>query len=231
MAEIEIYSSAACPYAHRTRLALLEKGIDFTVSEIDLNNKPDWFNNISPYSKVPVIKHGNDCIWESSIINEYLDEVFPEPPLMPTIPGQRAIARIWIDFFNNKLLPAFYKILLNQDLAQQQHWAQELKNHLLFMEQEGIGKLSTDGSYWFGKSFSLVDLSLYPWFERWCVLEHYRDVFLPPECDRLQQWWTAMSIRDSVASIKKSPDFYIPQYSKYANGTASGITAQEMRRV
>jgi glutathione S-transferase len=55
MAEVEIYSASVCPYAHRTRLALLEKGVDFKLTEIDLQNKPEWFADVSPYGKVPVI--------------------------------------------------------------------------------------------------------------------------------------------------------------------------------
>lgn len=230
MAEVEIYSSTVCPYAHRTRLALLEKGIDFKLTEIDLENKPNWFSEISPYGKVPVIRYKNDRVWESSIINEYLDEVFPTPPLMPNEPGRRSFARIWIDFANTKFIPAFYKLLLNQDPAQQQEWAQELHNHLLFMESEGIGK-SENGSYWLGESVSLVDLSLYPWFERWAVLEHYRGFTLPSECKRLKEWHSAMANRESVQAIEHPADFYIQQYINYASGTASGITAQEMRRV
>lgn len=231
MAEVEVYSSTVCPYAHRTRLALLEKGVDFTLTEIDLENKPDWFTAISPYGKVPVIKHGSDRVWESTIINEYLDEVFPEPPLMPHNPGSRAIARIWIDFANTKFIPTFYKLLLNQDPQKQQEWAQELHNHLLFMEREGIGKLSSNGPYWLGESLSLIDLAFYPWFERWSVLQHYRGFVLPSECVRLKKWQEAMGARDSVGAIKNTQDCYIQQYIKYANGTASGITAQEMRRV
>lgn len=98
------------------------------------------------------------------------------------------------------------------------------------MEQEGIGK-SSNGPYWFGESLSLVDLSFYPWFERWSVLEHYRAFALPSTCTRLKQWYSAMFNRDSVQAIKNTTDFYIQQYIKYANGTASGITAQEMRRI
>jgi len=231
MAEVKIYSATGCPYAHRTRLALLEKGVDFTLTEIDLENKPEWFTDISPYNKVPVIKHGKNRIWESSIINEYLDEVFPAPPLMPTDPGQRANVRIWIDFANVKFVPTFYKLLLTQEQEKQQDWAQELHNHLLFMEQEGISKLSSNGSYWLGESLSLVDLSFYPWFERWSMLENYRGFVLPSICTRLKQWYSAMLTRESVQAIKNTTDFYIQQYIKYANGTASGITAQEMRRV
>lgn len=231
MADVVIYSSAGCPYAHRTRLTLLEKNIDFTLTEIDLENKPDWFTKVSPLSKVPVIQHGKNRVWESTIINEYLDEVFSDAPLMPTDPGERAITRIWIDFGNVKFVPTFYKLLLNQEQEKQKEWAQQLHSHLLFIEQEGIGKLSSNGPYWLGESLSLIDLSFYPWFERWCVLEHYRAFTLPSTCPRLKQWYSAMLTRESVQSIKNSPDFYIQQYIKYANNTASGITAQEMRRM
>ena len=230
MADVVIYSSAGCPYAHRTRLTLLEKNVDFTLTEIDLENKPDWFTEISPLSKVPVIQHGKNGVWESTIINEYLDEVFSNAPLMPIDPGERANARIWIDFGNVKFVPTFYKLLLNQEQEKQKEWAQQLHRHLLFMEQEGIG-ISSNGRYWLGESLSLIDLSFYPWFERWCVLEHYRAFTLPSTCTRLKQWYSAMLTRKSVQSIKNLPDFYIQQYTKYANNTASGITAQEMRRM
>ncbi len=59
MAEVTIYSAVVCPFAHRSRLALLEKGVDFDLIEIDLQNKPEGFTDISPYGKVPVIKHGD----------------------------------------------------------------------------------------------------------------------------------------------------------------------------
>jgi glutathione S-transferase len=83
MAEIEIYSAILCPFAHRSRLTLQEKGIPFKLIEIDLQNKPTNFKKISPYGKVPVLKHGDQRLWESAIINEYLEETFPEPPLLP----------------------------------------------------------------------------------------------------------------------------------------------------
>ncbi len=98
MTEITVYSAVVCPFAHRSRLVLLEKGIDFNLVEIDLQNKPADFTEISPYGKVPAIKHGNERVWESAIINEYLDEVFPQVPLLPQNPIEKAQARIWIDF-------------------------------------------------------------------------------------------------------------------------------------
>jgi glutathione S-transferase len=107
MADVVIYSSAGCPYAHRTRLTLLEKNVDFTLTEIDLENKPDWFTKVSPLSKVPVIQHGKNRVWESTIINEYLDEVFSDAPLMPIDPGERANARSGLILATSSLSPPF----------------------------------------------------------------------------------------------------------------------------
>jgi glutathione S-transferase len=88
MAKVEIFSAAVCPFAQRSRMMLLQKQVDFQVTEIDLSDKPANFSEISPYGKVPVILHGEDRVWESAIINEYLEEVFPDPPMLPTNAGK-----------------------------------------------------------------------------------------------------------------------------------------------
>jgi glutathione S-transferase len=227
MFKVEIYSARVCPYAQRTRLALLEKGVSFDLVEIDLQNKPDWFAAMSPYGKVPVIKCGNDRVWESAIINEYLEEVFPEPPLMPREPGLRAIARIWIDFANTKFTVAFYKLLASQEIEQQQEWETELQRLFRFIEMEGLRKLSEAGPYWLGESLSLIDLAFYPWFERLPALEYYRGIAIPANCFRLREWWLAMQLRDSVRETKQPTEFHIEQYAKYANNTAQTAIAKE----
>ena len=112
--EIEIISSSSCPFAQRTRMALIEKEIEFSLTEIDLDNKPDWFLKLSPYGKVPVIRNGDYVVFESSIINEYIEEIFPQKPLLPQNPEDRAAARVWIDFANVRFAPQIYKILLAQ---------------------------------------------------------------------------------------------------------------------
>lgn len=226
---VKLYSASVCPFAHRTRLTLLEKKVNFELVAIDLNNKPSWFSEVSPYGKVPVIEHNNYSIWESAIINEYLDEAFPEPALMPKTPEERAAARIWIDFANSKLVPAYYKVLLEQDLDKQEKRCKQFLEHLEFMENEGIRKLSETGEYWLGNTLSLVDLTFYPWFERLCVLEYYRGISLPENCHYLQKWWQQMCQRNSVQKIQNNSQFYIAEYEKYANNTVNGITAQEMR--
>lgn len=223
--DIEIISADVCPFAQRSRIVLLEKELDFTLSEIDLEHKPDWFDRVSPYGKVPVLRHGETCVYESAIINEYLDEAFPRPPLMPGDPAGRAAARIWIDFCDNRFTVTFYKLLLEQDNDKQNETRERMLDHLRFLEAETLSGAQGSGPYWRGKAFSLVDASFAPFFERFVALEHYRDVIIPPQCTRLRAWIAALAERESVKQTAHSRDYFIARYAKYADGTA----AEEMR--
>lgn len=210
MSNIELYFAKASTFSQRTRVVLLEKGIDFTPIEIDLQNKPDGYTQISHYGKVPAIKHGDVEIYESAIINEYLDEVFPEPPLLPRDPAAKAIARIWIDYANTRLVPAFNKFLRGKDSQEQEEGRKEFTEALLYIEQEGLGK----GDYLLGDQFSLVDISFYPWFERLPLLEHFRKFTLPAETPRLQTWWNLVGDRSSIQAVANPVDFYLQRFAK-----------------
>ena len=210
MSNIQLYFAKASTFSQRTRVVLLEKGIDFTPIEIDLQNKPDGYAQISHYGKVPAIKHGEVEIYESAIINEYLDEVFPEPPLLPHDPANKAIARIWIDYANTRLVPAFNKFLRGKDSQEQEQGRREFTEVLLYIEQEGLGK----GDYLLGDQFSLVDISFYPWFERLPLLEHFRKFTLPAETPRLQTWWNLVRDRSSIQAVANPVDFYLQRFAK-----------------
>ena len=178
MTEIEIISSSTCPFAQRTRMALLEKGIAFRLTEISLDAKPDWFLKISPYGKVPVLRHGNVTLFESSVINEYLEDVFTDRPLLPRDPAERARARIWIDFANVRFIPHVYKFMLAQDRTGQELHKRRLLEAFQFMEREGLAK--SEGPYWLGHELSLVDLSIFPHLDRFSAIEHFRDFGIQP---------------------------------------------------
>jgi glutathione S-transferase len=210
MSNIQLYFAKASTFSQRTRVVLLEKGIDFTAIEIDLQNKPDGYTQISRYGKVPAIKHGDVEIYESAIINEYLDEVFPEPPLLPRDPAAKAIARIWIDYANTRLVPAFNKFLRGKDSQEQEQGRREFTEALLYIEQEGLGK----SDYFLGDHFSLVDISFYPWFERLPLLEHFRKFTLPAETPRLQTWWNLVRERESIQAVANPVDFYLQRFAK-----------------
>lgn len=227
MTTVQLYFAKGSTFSQRTRVVLLEKGIDFTPIEIDLQNKPDSFTQISRYGKVPAIKHGDVEIYESAIINEYLDELFPEPPLLPREPGEKAIARIWIDYANTRFVPAFNKFLRGKDAQEQEQGRREFLEALLYIEQEGLGKLSGDGPYWLGERLSLVDISFYPWFERLPVLEHFRKFTLPSETPRLQKWWNAVRDRESVRAVENPVNFYLERFAKILGEPPAVSAAQK----
>src|SRR5882724_9525265 len=115
MSRLQLYNFQLCPFAHRVRLTLAEKRLAAELIEIDLKNKPASFSKISPYGKVPLLQHGDVKIWESTIINEYLDEVFSDPPLMPSSPSDRALAHIWIKFTDERLYAATHSLIFTRD--------------------------------------------------------------------------------------------------------------------
>lgn len=227
MAQIDIISAGTCPFAQRTRMVLLEKKIDFSLTEIDLDAKPAWFLDISPYAKVPVIRHGDAVVWESAVINEYLEEVFPEPALLPLDPVQRAQARLWIDFANTRMVPHVYKMMLRQDREGQELHRRRLTEAVLAMEQ-GLRGLSDD-PFWFGAEPGLADFTFFPHVQRFVALEHYRGFKIPASCERLLNWRDAMLARPSVQATRPPDAHLIKNWAKYAHDTSTGVTAQEMR--
>jgi glutathione S-transferase len=104
----KLYNTQRCPYARRTRIALLEKGMDFDVHEVDLENKSEEFLKASPTGKVPVVVVDGDSIYESNVVNQYLDEVTDDPRLMPEDPKRRAYARIWMAFADTDFFPPLF---------------------------------------------------------------------------------------------------------------------------
>ncbi|MBC7880998.1 MAG: glutathione S-transferase family protein [Anaerolineae bacterium] len=227
MSAVHLYYAQASTFAQRTRVVLHEKGIEFKSTEIDLQHKSPEFLQVSRYGKVPAITHGEVSLYESPIINEYLDEVFPEPPLLPSDPGRRAVARLWIDYANTRFVPAFGKLLRSTDANEQEQGRREFLESLLYIEQEGLSQYSGNGPYWFGSELSLVDISFYPWFERLPVLEHFRQFVLPTEIPRLHQWWTALSERPSVQAVANSSSFYLERFAKFFRTPLTATAAQK----
>jgi glutathione S-transferase len=229
MSEIKLYSARACPFAHRARLVLAEKRRAFELVEIDLTNKPAWYGGVSLYGKVPALEHAGNRIVESAVINEYLDEVFPEPALLPREPGQRALARIWIDFANTRLAPAFTKVLWGAAPADRDIGKGELKAALELIEREALAKLSGAGPYWFGAAPTLVDFAVYPWLERLPALERHGGFERPGGLERLLRLEEALRARDSVKEIANPTEFYLERYRAHQVASAPARSVSEAR--
>jgi len=178
-------------------MLMIEKEIPFELTEVDLRSKPDWFLAVSPYGKVPVIVDDGQTIYESAIINEYLDEKYKNVPMMPKEPVERAKARIWMDYCTNKYLILSRKLLLdngNEELQIENK--KKMKESLLYIEKECFEK-NANGPFWLGNNISLVDLHYAPFFERFGAFKELFGVEWPEECVKIADWWSAIQKRDS----------------------------------
>jgi len=209
MSTIQLYSFEGCPYAQRSRMALLEKRLEFVLTEVDLFNRPAWFREVSPYGKVPVLQHEGATIYESAIINQYLDERFPSPPLMPGTPALRAQARIWMDYCESRFLPATHKLMSEAgEAGRQAENVARLAEVLQFIEHEGLRKLGP-GPYFFGESLYLVDLQFAPFFERFGTYEQIGGAVWPADCTRLRAWLEAMQGRESYRATARPLEYHL----------------------
>ena len=161
-----LYSGITCPFSHRCRFVLFEKGMDFEIKDIDTFNKPEDLAVINPYNQVPVLVERDLILYESNIINEYLDERFPHPQLMPADPVMRGRGRLVL-FRLEKELFVHVTTLENQAAtAKEQAKAREAIAQVLTMIAPAYAK----NKYVLGDDFSMIDVALAPLLWR---LEHY----------------------------------------------------------
>lgn len=161
-----LISFKLCPFVQKAVLTLLHKGIDFDIEYIDLMNPPEWFNEISPLGKVPVVQIGDQVIFESSVIVEYLDEAYGAA-LHPADLVLKAQNRSWMEFGNECLMNGF-NLIVTPDEKGFNEQMEAMLNKLDRIENQ-LG----DGIYFNGDSISLVDLSFAPLFQRLAFLEAY----------------------------------------------------------
>jgi glutathione S-transferase len=160
--QLQLVSFDLCPYVERSRVVLEEKRLTYELTLIDLRHKPDWFLAISPMGKVPVLVVDGQPVFESVVINELIEELYPEPRLLPAEPLARAQARAWIIFCNDALMPHSLKILIGSD-AERAGAMEALATAFGRLEGELI-KRGTD--YLVGETFSLVDAVYATFFGR-----------------------------------------------------------------
>jgi stringent starvation protein A len=108
-----LYSGTTCPYSHRCRFVLFEKGMDFEIRDVDVFAKPEDIALMNPYNDVPILVERDLILYESNIINEYIDERFPHPQLMPGDPLARARVRLFLLNFEKELF-AWVNVLENR---------------------------------------------------------------------------------------------------------------------
>ena len=190
--DIELISFDLCPFVQRSVITLLEKDIPFKRTNIDLAHKPDWFLQISPLGKVPVLRIDGNILFESAVINEYLDEVTP-PSMHPQDALQKAMNRAWIEF-GSELSNLSFRMLTSPERAVVEDALQALRDKFQFLE-----KNLTAAPFFNGAAFSLIDAAYAPVFIRieYLLKQVITDV-IPPDCEQVLAWSAAILSRPSV---------------------------------
>ena len=229
--EIHIYSIAVCPFAQRTRMLLALKGVPFDLTEIDITRpRPDWFLEMNPTGQVPVIRFRGQVLNESSVINEFLEEVFPTPRLMPFRPYERAQTRILVDRLNTAFVPAMYKLLMNQDPARHGELTEAALESWRWLD--AFLRRHATSRQWLWHGFGLAEISAAPFFQRYCLLAHYRGFALPEtaEFDRVRAWRDAALAQPLVQDTGMPDADFIKLYEDYALGYGNGAVPEGRAR-
>lgn len=212
MPDIEFFTARSSPFAHRVHLALLEKGLDFWLTEIDLANKPEWFQVISPLGEVPVIRHEDRFVTDSTVILEYLDDVHPTPTLRPRDVVARAVSRFWMKYADERLVPAMMRTA-SAEGEERARASGRLRDMLIFIEREGLARCGR-GPFWLGQDLTMLDLVYYPLFERLPAIQLDGAGGLPPLSIRLRYWLDGMSERASVRATHSPIETHVRTFAR-----------------
>jgi glutathione S-transferase len=199
---IKLYDYPQCPFCRKVRVALAEKGIEYEKVFVDLRKKEqksEDFLKLNPYGKVPVLVKNGVVIYESTVINEYLEEKYPEPPLMPTSPEDRSRVRILVDFCESHFHHPWFNIYMQmtfrpvdkRDKELIEKSKDELNKHLSYLNQ-----LLEKSDYLAG-NYSLADIAFTP---RVVLLDSF-GISVSSEFGNLADWIERIKSRPSYQSL------------------------------
>ncbi len=151
---ITLYSDPRSPDSHRTRIVLEEKELPVTLIELEANELPDDFLELNPYGRLPTVVDRDIVFFDAAIVNEYLDERYPHPPLKPGSPAERAQMRLAVKQIEQELYPLYEALSESKGRKQA---VTKLKEYL--------GSLNTymaKQEYFIGEQYSLADVTIAP---------------------------------------------------------------------
>jgi glutathione S-transferase len=181
-----LYDADRCPYCARARIVLAEKAIPHETVVVDLDDRPAWIYEKNPLGRVPVLEEGEFLLPESEVIAEYLEERFPDPPLLPADPAERALARLAVKRFDDRLGRDYYRLRRGEEGARAR-----VDERLAELDAELEAR-----PFLTGREFGLADIAYVPWVLR---LQERMDVPLDA-FPALAAWLDRLCERPSVAA-------------------------------
>lgn len=196
MAQLDLISFDACPFVQRAAILLQEQGRPYEITYIDLANKPDWFLEISPNGKVPVLEVDGRPIFESAVILEYLDETAGDGQLLPSDPFERASQRMWISYISN-IMSKGWALQAAQDEETVRKLTGEIRGHF----EELTKNLAAPGPLWGGETHTMVDVAIAPILQRFSWAEALEpSLGLFDGLPEMAAWRDALLARPSTTS-------------------------------
>lgn len=184
-----------CPFAGRAHLVLDAKRIPYHTVNINLVNKPEWFLEATPIGKVPCLqlvdKPGAPFVYESLLIAEYLDEVYPEPKLYPMDPLEKLQEKLWIERFGQIFIKFHYAYIATDPAEAIAHWSDGQK-----MLDDFEAELTRRGTTYFGGDHhaNILDYAIWPFFQ---IFDLGKEL-LGEECDFNSKRFPALVNRASA---------------------------------
>ena len=191
MSKPKLISFKVCPFVQRSVILLKEKGVDYDIEYIDVYDPPAWFLEISPTRKVPVLQVDGEVLFESAVIGEYLDEVYP-PSLHPADPLQKAKNRAWMEY-TTPLYSDTFNLLMAKSKGSADKFTDSMKKTLA-----GLDKAKQNKPWFNGEAFSLTDISAAPFFVRAAFFKRHFDVDVLEGYENLQAWSRDLLARQTV---------------------------------
>jgi len=199
---LTLYDYPDCPFSQKVRVVLAEKDLEYEKIFVDLRKQeqksPD-FLRLNPYGKVPVLIDEDEVMYESTVINEYLEDEYPIPRLMPEDSGGRARVRLLEDYCDNSFIPATTTLLAQlrkteaeRDAQRVEQAREDLRRGLYYLSDRLAGY-----DYLVGKEFTLADAAFAP---RIMVIGRL-GVELEPALSNVQAWIERIRARPSVRAL------------------------------
>lgn len=195
MSKPRLISFKLCPFVQRSVILLKEKGVDYDIEFIDVYDPPEWFLKLSPTGKVPVMEIDGTVLFESVVISEYIEEVYP-PSLHPADALIKAQNRAWIEY-TSPLYMATFNLMMAKTKEDADSLIEEFNKNLA-----GLEKAKQNKSWFNGDKFSLIDIAAAPFFIRAVFYKEHFNLDLLSGFPNLQQWSDDLLARQTIIDSK-----------------------------
>eukprot|EP00253_Pinus_taeda_P014582 PITA_14582 len=208
--QVKLLVATLSPFVVRVRIALALKGIDYEIIQEDLKNKSELLLQSNPvYKQIPVLIHNGKPVCQSLIIVQYIEEAWNNkaPNLMPKDPYDRAIARFWAAFIDDKLFPCLFAALFGQGEQLQKAVEDSVTNLLLIEEALRTNRCFAGKAYFGGDEIGLIDIALGGFSTYFRALEKATNTILidPKKMPLLTAWMDRFGKSDGLKEVMPDP--------------------------